>query len=294
MRFDLTDLRLFANVVDAGSITAGAEATSMALASASARLKALEARFDVALLERGPRGVVPTAAGAALAARARDVLAQLDRAEADLADRRALVRVLGNTAACRVDLPPALEDFVPAHRGVGMTVEERCSEAIVEAITAGGADLGIVSDAVERRGLDARPLRDDPLVAVMPGRHALAERAALRLEDLVEEPFVGLPRGRALQDHVDAQAQRLGAVPRYRLRVEGFGAICRLAARGAGVAIVPRAIAVRCAPAEAGVVALDDAWARRRLLLCARSLADLAPAVHRFADALARRRPEVA
>ena len=294
MRFDLTDLRLFANVVDAGTITSGAEATCMTLASASERLRALETRFAVALLERGPRGVVPTATGRALAARARGVLAQLDRMETALVDRRTLVRVLGNSAACRIDLPAALESFMPVHAQVGMNVEERRSEAIVDAIDGGGADLGIVSDAVDHRGLDARPLRADPLVAVMDGRHALAGRGQIRLEELAGEPFIGLPRGRALQDHVDAQAHRLGATPRYRLRVEGFASVCRLAADGAGIAVVPRAIAARCAPAGAGVVAMDHPWARRRLLLCARSLADLAPAARRFADALSARSAEVA
>jgi hypothetical protein len=39
---------------------------------------------------------------------------------------------------------------------------------------------------------------------------------------------------------------------------------------------------------------LDHPWARRRLLLCARSLADLAPAARRFADALRGRASEVA
>ena len=38
MHFDLTDLRLFAAIAETGSITAGAERTGLALASASARI----------------------------------------------------------------------------------------------------------------------------------------------------------------------------------------------------------------------------------------------------------------
>ena len=63
MHFDLTDLRLFLHVAEAGSITAGAARSGLALASASARVQGMEAQAGVALLERGRRGVEPTPAG---------------------------------------------------------------------------------------------------------------------------------------------------------------------------------------------------------------------------------------
>ena len=42
MSFDLTDLRLFLHVAEAGSITRGAEKAHLALASASERIRSLE------------------------------------------------------------------------------------------------------------------------------------------------------------------------------------------------------------------------------------------------------------
>ncbi len=61
MRFDLVDLQLFIAVADSRSITAGASRAHLALASASARIKGLEAALGVALLKRGRRGVELTA-----------------------------------------------------------------------------------------------------------------------------------------------------------------------------------------------------------------------------------------
>jgi DNA-binding transcriptional LysR family regulator len=294
MRFDLTDLRLFVNVVDAGSLTAGAAATQMTLAAASARVRALESRFGTGLLRRHARGVEPTEAGVALAGRARGVLAGIARMERELARRPRPLRALANTAASRIDLPRVLDAFLQAWPQAGLAVDERRSEAIVDALARGEADLGLVSDAVDPGGLDAIVLREDPRVAVVGGGHRLAGRLSVRLEELAAETWIGLPVGRALQDHVDAQAGRLGAEPRYGLRVDSFGAVCRHAARGAGVAILPRAAAARLAPAGARTVALDHPWARRRLLLCARSLRALPPAARCLADALRGRAAEVA
>src|SRR3546814_6889932 len=77
MRFDLTDLRLFLAVVDAGSITHGAADAGLSLPAASERLRDMEAAGEVKLLERGRRGVWTTPAGEALAHHARLVMRQM-------------------------------------------------------------------------------------------------------------------------------------------------------------------------------------------------------------------------
>ncbi|HEY9217732.1 MAG TPA: LysR family transcriptional regulator, partial [Phenylobacterium sp.] len=56
MRFDLTDLRLFCDVVETGSITAGAEKSALALAAASTRIRNMEAALGAPLLVRSRQG----------------------------------------------------------------------------------------------------------------------------------------------------------------------------------------------------------------------------------------------
>jgi Bacterial regulatory helix-turn-helix protein, lysR family len=56
IRFDLTDLRLFVHVAEAGSITHGAARANMTLASASERIRAMEDALSAPLLERKRRG----------------------------------------------------------------------------------------------------------------------------------------------------------------------------------------------------------------------------------------------
>src|SRR5690606_31096857 len=81
---DLADLRLFLSVVDAGSITRGAVRANLALASASERLRNIEADAGVILLERRHRGVTTTEAGEALAHHARLILNQQAQLRAEL------------------------------------------------------------------------------------------------------------------------------------------------------------------------------------------------------------------
>jgi len=66
MRFDLTDLTLFVHVVEAGSITHGAEHMHLAIAAASTRIRNMEAALGAPLLHRERQGVHPTEAGRTL------------------------------------------------------------------------------------------------------------------------------------------------------------------------------------------------------------------------------------
>ena len=86
MRFDLTDLQLFVHILDCGTLTAAAGRAHMTLASASERVRGMEAQLGCALLARQARGVRPTAAGHTLGQHARDVLARMQRLRGDMAE----------------------------------------------------------------------------------------------------------------------------------------------------------------------------------------------------------------
>src|SRR4051812_5998275 len=84
MHFDLADLSLFRHVVEAGSITHGAERANLALAAASTRVRNMEETLGAALLVRSRLGVAPTQAGRTLLQHARTILRQSERLREDL------------------------------------------------------------------------------------------------------------------------------------------------------------------------------------------------------------------
>jgi DNA-binding transcriptional LysR family regulator len=295
MRFDLTDLRLFLHVADAGSITAGAEQAALALASASARIRGMEEAAGTALLQRGRRGVVPTPAGQAVLHHARLVLQQMERMRGELGDyARGLkghVRILANTAAASEFLPEPLAAWLAAHPRIDIDLEERPSHAIVEAVAAGLADLGIVADVADgggAEGLEYIPFRIDRLVLAVPRGHPLASRRHVAFAEALGEDFVGLGPGSALQDHLSRHAARAGRPLMLRIRLGGFDAACRMVEQGVGLAVVPETAARRCRRSMAiRAVPLSDPWALRRLSICVRSLDALAVHARRLVEHLA-------
>jgi DNA-binding transcriptional LysR family regulator len=280
MRFDLTDLRLFMNIHESGTITKGAQRSHMTLASASERVKGMEEALGVALLIRDRRGVQPTAAGRALLHHARAVLQQMDRMRGELDQYgkglKGHVRLLCNTSALSEYLPDILSEFLKRHPQVSVDLEEKMSYDIADAIRSGAADIGIVADSVDLQGLETHVFCPDPLVLIVARDHELAQRRTASLAELADYDFVGLAEGSALQDHIAHHARRSGKQLGYRIRLRSIAAVCRMVGQGIGIAVVPRAAAVRCGK-SAGIkhIGLTDAWASRELLLCLRSSEEL-------------------
>src|SRR6266542_2758726 len=246
MRFDLTDLSLFRHVVEAGSITGGAERAHLALAAASTRIRNMEEALGATLLVRGRQGVTPTQAGRTLLQHARVILRQAERLREDLGvyagGLAGQVRVLSNTNALTEFLPEALSSFLSTHPNVSVDLEERLSDEVVGLIAEGVADLGIVAATVDASALQ-RFLADKAVRIGQP----LRLRVQLRSFDAV---------CRLVECNVG-----IGIVPETTAR--------RVART---MAIVP--------------VVLTDPWAVRELTICIRSLDELPPYARQLVEHL--------
>ena len=294
MQFDLTDLSLFRHVVDAGSITRGAERANLALAAASTRIRNLEKSLGAPLLLRGRQGVVPTPAGRTLLQHARVLLAQAERLREDLGTfaggLAGQIRILSNTNALTEFLPEALGAFLASHPQVSIDLEERLSDEIVGLIAEGVADIGIVAGTVDTGRLVTYPFRSDRFVLVVPRGHGLAGRRRIAFAEVLEHDFVGLDRASALQRFLADKAGRIGQPLKLRVQLRSFDAVCRMVEAGVGLGIVPETTARRAAPTMAIIVVdLEDPWASRDLTICIRGLAELPASARQLVEHLRAR-----
>jgi DNA-binding transcriptional LysR family regulator len=280
MRFDLVDLQLFIAVAESRSITRGALRAHLALASASARIKGLEAALGVALLKRGRRGVELTAAGESLLDHARTIIHNVEAMRGDLvayaSGVRASVHLLANTSGLSEHLPKALAAFLREHPDFNVDVEERESTDIAAAIATGAADLGFAAEHALPDNLERFLFSEDRLMLVVARRGDFAGRRQIDFQEVAEHDFVGLTNATALQVHISRHAAQLGVRLRFRARLRDFDAICQMVAAGVGIAVVPEAAAKRCAQSmPVAMIKIRDAWANRKLAICARSFSTL-------------------
>ena len=291
MRFDLIDLRLFCEVVDAGSITAGAERCALALAAASTRIRSMEQSLGAPLLTRSRQGVTPTPAGRTLLKHARAVLDQAARLREDLGafagGASGEVRLLANTNALTEFLPEALSAFLAAHPQVSVDLEERLSDEIVGLVAEGVADIGIVAGTVNVGALATYPFRSDRFVVVTAVGHPLAAQSQVSFAQVLDYDFVGLERSSSLQRFLTGKAVREGQPLRLRVQLRSFDAVCRLVECGVGVGVVPQTTAARAVKTMAlNVIDLTDDWAIRDLTIVVRAIGELRPSARQLVESL--------
>lgn len=279
-RFDLVTLRLFVAVLDAGSLTAGADRFGISLPAASKRIAELEQHCGTALLQRGQRGVTATPHGQALHRHAIEVIARLEQLALAVDDLQSGVsghlRLWANPSAFGGFLPRVLAAYAAQHPNVRIDLEDALSEDAIRAVQKGMAELAVIGDNVPCEGLETFVCNVDRLVLLVPADHALAAEAEVPVERALDHDLVTLARRASLTRKVMAAAEALGRTPRIRVQVRSFDSMCRMVGCRLGLAIVPHAAAQLYAQALGlAMVSLRGLEVERRLLLAMRRRAEL-------------------
>ncbi|QHJ00962.1 LysR family transcriptional regulator [Xylophilus rhododendri] len=278
VRFDISDLRIFVNVVQAGSITLGAERSHRAAASISARIKEMELEMGAPLLMRARSGVVPTEAGRKLLEHGFRLLNEVQRMNDDLAEygnrARSFIKLHCNTVSLYEYLQKPVSAYLLQNPGTALTIEELVNHQIPQAVLDGSADIGVVADPVDTKGLETIPFVLDRYVMISSKR--VAPLVGRRFVDFLDSEFVGPGRGSWMHTMLQQHAAEAGKPLRYSVQLRSFSMTCQLVADGVGIGIVPASAAERMqAQVPLRITELEDSWAQLPLKFCVRKRAEL-------------------
>jgi DNA-binding transcriptional LysR family regulator len=244
---DIHRLRLLLEFAERGTIAATAAALGYTPSAVSQQLAALEREAGAALLNRTARAAELTEAGQRLTARAAEILALMEAAEADLAAPEPTGRVaISAFPTAAVAFAPALTRTVRAHPALSLLLRQTAGGEVLRQVRAGQVDVAIVDDwsgrfAAKQPALRFFPLLTDPLVLVLPRGHWASDvRVPISLRSLRDEPWLATPAGEASRLAVDRVLAAAGGVTDAPSQFEGLATILSLVARGIGIAILPR------------------------------------------------------
>ena len=272
---DIAKLRIFATVARLGNFTRAAELLYLTQPTVSQQIAALEAQLGAPLIERLPRRLRLTPAGAALLPYAEQILALADeaaeaaRAAAGLADRTLRLGA-GHTLATYLlpDLLSRYRELYPQRLtriSVGNTAE------LLALVAADAVELALVGSPAEHAKLAITAFMHDRLVVIVAPDDPWAARNAIAIDELRDRTLLTREPGSALHATVE---RLLGSATLAGDGVILLGeteAIKRSVEAGLGVALV-QGIAVEREVAAGNLCALalsgaDDArtynYARR-------------------------------
>lgn len=243
---DLESLRLLVAIADLGSIGAAARDEGITQPAASKRIRALEARWRLRLLERSKRGSVLTDDGAAVVSWARQVLHEMEvmqtGIEALSAERRSGLSVAASLTVAEFMLPRWIGELRMQEASLQPLLRVVNSEQVAELVRSGEADIGFIETAMLPRDLSVVRLGVDALSIVTLPNHPWALRTTpVPREALIEAEYVLRERGSGTRSTFESA---LRVEPRLALEAGSTSALVGAALAGLGPAVVSsRAVA---------------------------------------------------
>ena len=237
-------LKTFCDLVDTGSFTKAAELNFISQSAVSQQLKALETRYNRALLERRPRrGVALTDAGRLLYTECKLLLDRLRALEERLAKPSA---TLGGTVKLATvysiglhELPPYVTRFMKAHPKVNVHVEYSRTDKVCQACRDNSIDFGIVAFPLRRSNVEVIPWHDEKLVLVCAPSHRLARRRKVGLAQLAGEAFIAFERDIPTRKTIDRILKAHGVTVNTLMEFDNIETIKRSVEVGSGLSILP-------------------------------------------------------
>ena len=239
-----------------GSITATAASLGYSASAVSQQLSTLERESGAVLLERTARSAALTDAGRLLARSAAQVLAAVERAEAELAAAAGTISghlTVSAIPSLATGVAAALADVQRRHPALDIVMRETAAAPAVQAVADALTDLAITDDWSPRpdrpaEGLTRQVLFTEPVVLAVPAGHPLPERSGplggrALAAAVAEMTWLCTPDGNASRAAGDARLAAVQATPRRRWEFEGLITIAELVAAGAGCALLPRTVA---------------------------------------------------
>jgi DNA-binding transcriptional LysR family regulator len=261
-RFHLTirQLTLLVRLDDERSLVRAAATSGLTQPAASKLLREIETTIDVKLFDRHARGMTPTCYGEILVRHARLALSELGLARDEIV---ALKSGLSGKAAIGTVLSPGT-NLVPAavvrmkqqHPGIVASIEMGPSKELVRKLLQADLDMvgGRVIDCPRADDLVYEPLAtDEPHAVIASAQHPLAEHQDLRLEDLIEQPWILPPAGSLVRDKLtDMFIQHGLSRPANIIETDCLPAITSLLRHGNMVVALPEEAVYSCC--KAGVL----------------------------------------
>ena len=209
----------------------------------SAQIQQLERLLGVQLFERDRRRVLPTAAGAALAQKAREILAELgELSEAAGSFKQPLSGTLRlgviPTVAPYV-LPRALRDVHERYPDLRLLLREGHTAHLMEQLNEGALDLALLALEADLGEAETVPLFKDAFVLAVPFGHRLASRKRVSEKDLREEEVLLLDDGHCLRDQALSICDGAGACELGDFRASSLTTLVQMVSGGAGVTLLP-------------------------------------------------------
>lgn len=297
--FDIVTLRVFLAIARLGSIGAAARSEHIAASAVSRRISDLENELDTALIKRTPLGASLTSAGKAFSIHCEDILAKYADTRTDLkrfAEGRAgRLRIAAIPRAIDSNLPSIISQFKEENPQIEVTLSEIFSRQGVRLLREDQADLAIVHESANLRGMQTLPFKQDAIWIVGNREHQFFQqyknKSSVLYKHTLEYEHISYHDGGVLDDLIAAARKKEGRPAKHSVRLLRVHSLLRCVEAGLGLGIISDRDLQHSRQKKRNLkfLQLTDEWATRNLVSVFHKGLEASPTVRKFLDYLAEK-----
>ncbi|GEC90213.1 LysR family transcriptional regulator [Brevibacillus brevis] len=294
---NLHALRIFVEVASRGSVTEAAIALSISQPAVSAQIRKLESELGMTLLIPNGRGISLTYEGRFLFEKARRIYDWEREIESQLTEikqgKKGRLRIASTYLPSHYLVPQWLAQYKRDYEGVDVEIRTRNSMQSIELLLGCEVDVAvIIKESWDELPIKRLHLMDVSYWFILPAHHPLAGKE-IRMEQLVEEPFLLREQGSSTRDWLFALCREHGVKrPQVGMQYHGLVESIHSVRAGYGTMLAP-ALAVRemVERGEVGRVTVPGVEIKRPLYVCTRDgETEQRPVVAQFLELVKRER----
>ncbi len=239
---NLRQVEVFYAIMRTGSITGAARVLNVTQPAVSAALKQLEARMKMKLFDRAGGRLQATPEAKALLPDVAEIFGRIgavERLSQDLAGgARGVFSIAATPPLCDGFVAKAVATFVARRPGVKVGLQSIASSIVLDRVINREVDLGVVYEPVVSAAVEVEDLSAATIGCIMPAKHALAKRRAVRVTDLAAHPVITYLPQALLRPYIDRALSARKSALNIAVETGTAATAIMLAAQGAGIALV--------------------------------------------------------
>ena len=242
---EFKQLESFAAVVRLRSFTRAAEQLYISQPTISTHIRALEEELNMRLILRTTKSIEVTAEGQKLYEYAVNILQLRDRMLQECSsEAKRIIHLGASTIPSAYILPEVLPKFGGRHTNTFFVIHQSDSKGVLDGLTDGIFDVGLIGMDVEKESLTCEPFCEDRMVLITPVTERflqLQRKGVSAVELLTQEPVILREKGSGSKKSVDRFLEEMGISDdqlNITARVNDPEAIKNLVAQGLGISFI--------------------------------------------------------
>lgn len=291
----LKQFRAFVAVAETGQFTRAADRLGLSQSAVSTLIGQLEANLGLRLFDRHTRLLRLTQAGAEALTVARQAVGDLDRLVENARDlnsfSRGRVNIAAGTLQAALMLPQLIRSFSGRYANIEISMHDVSERVMLDMVKAGTVDLGLGTVPDRDSEVAGVELTTDSFLVVMRPEHRMAQRGALRWQDLLGETLIGPQRGNPIRERLQVELACVGLELTLHRSFQDVSlplTIIGMVHAGLGIAIMTSSVEPLARAMGLVMITPTDPIVTRKISLIQRSDHSLAPASRLFRDFVQR------